>query len=72
MDPWETSALTGDSCQDFQFIIIWLLLKNEEIRPNSIFYRTWVKVTASVSPVLLKTLNILSSTTATTFAVECE
>ena len=69
MDPWETSALTGDYCQDFQSIIIWLLLKNEEIRPNSIFYRTWVNVTASVSSVLLKTLNIPSSAT---FTVECE
>ena len=36
MEPWRTSALTGYSCEDFQFRTtrIHLLLRKDEIRPN--------------------------------------
>ena len=36
MDPWETPALAGYSCEDFRFRTTRrrLLLKKEEIRPN--------------------------------------
>ena len=41
MEPWDTPALTGYSCEDFASKITWshLLLRKKEIRPNK--YLTW-------------------------------
>ena len=63
--PWETSALTGYSCEDFPSRTTWscLLVRKEEIRPN-----IWSKIPKDLNfwrrpaTTLLKALDISRAT----------